>query len=129
MEACSQGAGVVFDFEQAAMSGSELPDGLNQEQQLLYLSLRGLYAQKRAGYISREQGSAEKKKLVAEFKRRESAASFGRKCSDHSVRLWKSVESAANEFAKTKSLDAAERMYRAIYGIEIAAEGAAQDAK
>lgn len=110
---------MVFDFEQAAMNGDELPGGLSQEEQLLFLSLRALYAQKRAGYISREQGSAEKRKLVAEFKRRESKAEFGRKCSDHSVRLWKSVESAANEFAKTKNVEAAERMYRAIYGIEM----------
>lgn len=125
METRSQGAGVVFDFERAAMNGDELPGGLSQEEQLLFLSLRELYAQKRAGFISREQGSSEKKKLVAEFNRRVAKSDFGKRCSDHSVRLWRAVEVAANEFAKTKSLDAAERMYRAIYGIR---EEVSQDA-
>lgn len=110
-------SGVVFEFECDAMKGSELPVGLSQSQQLLYLSLRNLYAQCKTGLISREDGVAEKKKLVAEYFKREKVEAFRKRCAKQTVRLWRSIEQAANEYAKTKSPEAAERMYRTIYGM------------
>lgn len=97
------------------MNGNELPGGLGQEERFLTCPCGPCTRRRGRDTSAGSRGRRKRRKLVAEFRRRESSAAFGRKCSDHSVRSWKSVESAANEFGKTKSPEAAERMYRAIY--------------
>ncbi|MEL4862193.1 hypothetical protein AAEU42_13170 [Pseudoflavonifractor phocaeensis] len=106
-----------FPFEQAAMRREEMPSGLSREEQQLFLSLRMLYYQMSIGLIDRETGKAEKKKLVRVYNNATQASAFRDKCGDHAVKLWRSIEQAANEYAKTKSPEAAERMYRTIYGM------------
>lgn len=60
--------GIVLPWEQQAIRGEELPDGLEYPDQVLYLSLRMLYAQKRAGIIDRDTAIIEKKKLLDEYR-------------------------------------------------------------
>ncbi len=50
-----------------ACSKCEMPDGLNTPQQLLFQALRSLYYQYGAGFIKREQATAEKKRLFEEY--------------------------------------------------------------
>lgn len=61
-------SGVTFPWEKAAMNGDELPDDLGYADQVMYLSLRMLYATYRKGIIDREQAVREKKKLVDEYR-------------------------------------------------------------
>lgn len=46
--------GIVLPWEQQAIRGDEMPDGLGYADQILYMLLRSLYAQKRLGIIDRE---------------------------------------------------------------------------
>lgn len=64
----SNATGIVLPWEQKAIRGEELPDGLEYPDQVLYLSLRMLYAQKRAGIIDRDTAVIEKKKLLDEYR-------------------------------------------------------------
>lgn len=114
----SQGTGVVFEFERAAMNGGGMPDGLSSKEQLLFLELRSLYRQCRMGVISRETGAAEKKKLIVAYedlrKTEERQEALARHCSD----LWKSVECAASDYRKARTLENADRVMEAIYGVK-----------
>lgn len=107
-----------FPYERAAMSGLEMPDGLDAVDQWMYLSLRLLYESKKKGIISREVGRAEKGKLAHQrtileqkFKMREQLVSA---CSERTIR----VEAAANAYAKDRTLENADKLYKARYGME-----------
>lgn len=54
-------------IERSAMHNDSLPAGLNQPEQLLFLSFRCLYASYRTGTITREQAQSEKRELLSEF--------------------------------------------------------------
>lgn len=60
--------GVVLPWEKDAMAGLEMLDGLSYPDQILYLSLRMLYAQYFKKLIDRETATKEKKKLLDEYK-------------------------------------------------------------
>lgn len=61
-------SGVVLPYEQAAIRGDEMPDGLDYPDQVMFLNLRMLYAQKRMNIIDRETAVREKKKLLDEYR-------------------------------------------------------------
>lgn len=60
--------GIVLPWEKDAMAGLEMPDGLSYPDQILYLSLRMLYAQYFKKVVDRETATKEKKKLLQEYK-------------------------------------------------------------
>lgn len=55
------------ELERKAMAGYSMPEGLPQPEQLLYLSLRILYREYRAGVISRAEAKKEKSMLLSEY--------------------------------------------------------------
>lgn len=113
-----QGTGVVFEFEQAAINGKEMPAGLSSEDQNLFLSLRMLYYQVRIGLIDRNTGIAEKKKLVRAYNDTKRVNAFGEVCRSHSIQMWREIEGLKCEFRKNPSLDVAARMVDVIDGIK-----------
>lgn len=59
-----------MDFESittAAYNNEEMPPNLNSAEQRLFQSLRYLYSQHRAGWISPEQGVREKSKILEAY--------------------------------------------------------------
>ena len=57
------------ELERTAAKGEAMPDGLNQPEQLLFISLRTLYMEFRSGLITKEQAALEKQKLLEEHDR------------------------------------------------------------
>lgn len=55
------------NIERLAMHGELLPSGLNQAEQLLFMSFRCLYQSYRSGTITREQAQNEKRELLETF--------------------------------------------------------------
>ena len=53
-------------IERMAMRGEPLPDDLSSPDQLLYLSFRSLYREYQHRFISRDQASLEKQKILAQ---------------------------------------------------------------
>lgn len=112
-----QGAGMVFEFERQAMNGDPVPPGLSQVDQLLYLQLRALYYQYRAGWITRDRGTEDKKRLFAEYKKRVDFDKFREELIEWNVKLRKRIEAAHAEYRKNPTLENAEKLSKAIDGI------------
>lgn len=110
-------SGMVFEYEQAAMRGEPIPPGLSAADRAAYLQLRGLYVQYHSRLISRETGSADKKRILRARDEEARAAAFRERCLSHTVRLWKEVECAASDYRKNRTLENADRIMEAIYGV------------
>jgi hypothetical protein len=109
-------------YERAALNGEPMPDGLTLEDQLCFQALALLYRRYRAGSVSKNVGAEEAWKIRSSCQVRKEALAFERKCNSHSVRLWKAVEGAANAYQKERTLENADRMIEAIYGVGIPRE-------
>lgn len=57
------------EIERAAMSGGTLPVGLEQPEQLLFLSMRALYREYRCKSITREAARKEKFMIFREYEK------------------------------------------------------------
>lgn len=55
------------DIEKLAASGSEMPNGLKMPEQLLFLTLQGLYHNFKTGAINREQGRRIKSRILVAY--------------------------------------------------------------
>lgn len=106
-----------YKYESEAMRGFEMPDGLSQSEQLHFLSLRSLYAQLRVGIIDRDTATKEKGKLTYELDKRLSSESTHDKLREWTVKLFKECEGAANAYAKERTLENADRLYKTIYNL------------
>lgn len=88
--------GIVLPWEKDAMAGLEMPDGLSYPDQILYLSLRMLYAQYFKKLIDREIATKEKKKLLDEYKRYQYQDEMGK----HWVEVIRLTELARADYRK-----------------------------
>ncbi len=104
--------GIMLPYEELAMQGEPMPDGLNAAEQLMYLSLRMLYSQHKSGYISRELAMQEKRKIASEFKRNE--ALF--KMNDYHIELINRTELAIWRYRKNRTLENADRLIGVFQG-------------
>ena len=104
--------GIVLPWENAAIRGDEMPDGLEYPDQVLFLQLRMLYAQKRLGIIDRETAIREKKKLLDEYK----VYQFRDSMEKEWVEIIKLTELARADFRKNPSIETAECLVAIIEG-------------
>ena len=104
--------GIVLPWEQQAIRGEEMPDGLRYAEQILYLCLRMLYAQKKLGIIDRDTAILEKKKLLDEYQ----CYDFQQKMGDEWVAVIKETELARAEFRKNPTAENAEALVEIIEG-------------
>lgn len=104
--------GIILPWEQAAIRGDEMPTGLEYPDQILYLSLRKLYAQKRMGIIDRDTAVAEKKKLLDEYRVYRAREEMG----EQWVQIIKNTELARAEYRKNRTLENADNLVAIIEG-------------
>lgn len=105
----------TYPYEQAAMRGEEMPNGLSLPDQLMFLALRQLYVQKRSGAIDRDTGSREKAKLGYQRERLCRKLGIQEGLVLYSARFFKAVEGAASAYAKNRTLANADELYRVVY--------------
>lgn len=105
-------SGVVLPWEQGAIRGDEMPNGLEYPDQVLYLCLRMLYEQKRKGIIDRETAVREKKKLLDEYR----CYQFREKMGEEWVQVIKETELARAEFRKNPTVANAGKLVDIIEG-------------
>lgn len=108
----NKSTGVVFSWEQQAIRGEEIPTGLEYPDQVLFLSLRMLYAQKRAGVIDRETAISEKKKLLDQYR----IYKFRDDMEKQWVRMVKDTEIIRAEYRKNPTVDNGMKLIAAIEG-------------
>lgn len=104
--------GIVLPWEQQAIRGDEMPDGLGYADQILYLCLRMLYAQKKLGVIDRDTAILEKKKLLDEYR----CYDFQQKMGDEWVQVIKDTELARAAFRKDPTIENAWKLIHIIEG-------------
>lgn len=107
----------AFEWEQAAMRGDPMPDGLPLEEQLAFQALAHLYARFRLHKITREAGREEKGKILSELERNRRRVHTQENLVRCSVEMVRAVESAANTYAGERTVEHADRLYEALYRV------------
>lgn len=109
---------MTFPYEKEAMNGEPMPKGLSLADQMAYQALSGIYLRYHLNGITREQGAEEKRKLALSYNvaktKRETELGFSKRFSE----IIAKIESAANVYAKDRTLENADRLYKALYGME-----------
>ena len=106
------------EYERMAMNGEPMPTDLSLPYQLYYQTLVVLYGRYRRREISKEQAASEKSAArhganVA-FDKLDRAELF----SERSAKMTIRIEGAANAYAKNRTLENADKLYKALYGME-----------
>lgn len=104
-------------YERQAMNGDPVPHGLSQVDQLFYLQLRALYYQYRSGWITRDRGTEDKKRLFSEYQKRLDSEKFRDDLTNWHVALRKRIEAAHAEYRKNPCEETAKKLSLAIDGI------------
>lgn len=104
--------GIVLPYENDAMAGLEMPDGLSYPDQILYLGLRMLYRQYYQKIISRETAVKEKKKMIEQYK----DLKFREEMGDHWVEIIRLTELATSEYRKNPCHENAMKLIRILEG-------------
>lgn len=100
----------------AAANGTE-PPGLNAAEALLFCRMRESYRAFRAGEISKETGVEDRKKAMNEFRHISNQLEQGRAAQFRMAQLWVNLERYASAYRKEKSLDTADALMLAVYGL------------
>lgn len=113
------------ELEDLAYKQEPMPDLRSQAQVLLFQSFRGLYQYATMAGMSRELGRAEKAKILEAYR----INKFLEDMQERTNRMWKRIEAASSEYRKSPSVEAADKLVEAIYGVERKAmkNGAAKD--
>lgn len=110
-------SGKISELEKMAMKQCAMPDGLTLNEQSFFQAISYLYARFRAGMITREQGKAEKIKIIKQKNDADKLAERDQRCGDRMRDIWKNVEHTSADYAKSRTLEAADALYAAIYGL------------
>lgn len=103
-----------FEFERQAMRNEPCPKWLDVVDTYVYMSLKYLYAAYRCGLISREKAAEEKKTIIFNSRPAKSKLEFLDRENDY---LKKKIGLAAEAYLKERTLENADRLYKAIYNI------------
>ena len=104
--------GIVLDYEQQAINGGEMPDGLDYADQILFQQLRLLYSALRNGTITREMGVREKKKFLKEYEKNKD----GVKSIQGYVDYITATQTARINYIKSRTLENADDVIKALEG-------------
>ena len=104
--------GIVLPWERDAMAGLEMPGGLSYPDQILYLSLRMLYAQYFKKIIDKETATKEKKKLLDEYR----CYQYREEMGNHWVEIIRLTDLARCDYKKNRTLENADRLIEIIEG-------------
>lgn len=102
------------ELEDLAYKQEPMPDLRSQAQVLLFQSFRGLYQYATMAGMSRELGRAEKAKILEAYR----INKFLEDMQERTNRMWKRIEAASSEYRKSPSVEAADKLVEAIYGVE-----------
>ena len=109
----------IREIEQKAFRCEQMPDLLTLHEQTFFILLRGLYMQLHNDYIDREQAAAEKKRIVAQYKKQLRREKFNSSLAKLQAIFFREVEAAASRYARTKTIEAADELYHTIYKVQM----------
>ena len=109
----SERTGITLPYEQAAMRGDPMPEGLKSYDCTMFQNLSLLYQRYHKGMIDKEQAIREKKILLDAYR----IDKFGDEVVQDAVKLWTNIETAASAYCKAPSIEAADALIKAIYKV------------
>lgn len=99
-------------YEKIAMSGGEIPKGLEYPDQILFLELRLLYDSYKRKLIDRETATREKIELLRNYE----ANIIGEKAVKECADLIRRTELARAEYRKDKTIENADKLLACVEG-------------
>ena len=99
-------------YEKIAMSGGEMPEGLEYPDQILFLELRLLYDSYKRKLIDRELATREKVELLRTYEAHKIVNSMGKEWVDQIKR----TELARAEYRKDKTIENADKLLACVEG-------------
>lgn len=99
-------------YEKIAMSGGELPKGLEYPDQILYLELRLLYDSYKRKLIDRDTATREKVELLRTYEAHKIVDNMGKEWVDQIKR----TELARAEYRKDKTIENADKLLACVEG-------------
>ena len=107
----------TFPWEQAAMRGDEMPDGLPLPDQMAYTAMRNIYNAYHKKIISRDVAAAEKRKVRKEYEQSVKEVNFQKKLAYFRSELSRKTEIASTDFRKNPTIEGAIRIVKIVDGI------------
>ena len=99
-------------YEKIAMSGGDMPKGLEYPDQILFLELRLLYDSYKRKLIDRERATQEKLELLRTYEAHKIVENMGKEWVDQIKR----TELARAEYRKDKTIENADRLLAFVEG-------------
>ena len=99
-------------YEKIAMSGGEMPTGLEYPDQILFLELRLLYDSYKRKMIDREMATQEKVELLQTYEAHKIVEKMGKEWVDQIKR----TELARAEYRKNKTMENADKLLACVEG-------------
>lgn len=100
-------------YEKIAMSGGEVPKGLEYPDQILFLELRLLYDSYKRKLIDRDTATQEKVELLRTYEAHKIVEKMGKEC----VEQIKRTELARAEYRKNKTIENADKLLACVEGV------------
>ena len=105
-------------YEKEAYRGEAVPAGLDVLDTFAFVALRHIYAQLRRGDITRGQAERDKGRLCYELDKAKRTDDSNRRMAKQSSAMFKNIEGAANAYYRERTLENADKLCAAIYGIK-----------
>ncbi len=102
------------ELERLAFQRKEMPDTRYLSEMMLFLAFRNLYDFAARVQMSPEQGRREKSELLEKFR----ACHFLEQIYEDTADMWKNIELAAIAYRKEPSVQTADKLLEAIYGVK-----------
>lgn len=99
-------------YEKTAMSGGEMPNGLEYPDQILFLELRLLYDSYKRNIVNREKATQEKAELLRTYEAHKIVDRMGKEWVDQIKR----TELARAEYRKNKTIENADKLIACVEG-------------
>lgn len=99
-------------YEKIAMSGGEMPKGMEYPDQILFLELRLLYDSYKRNLIDREKATQEKAELLRTYEAHKIVDKMGKEWVDQIKR----TELARAEYRKNKTIENADKLLVCVEG-------------
>ena len=107
-----------YEYEKPAARGDPMPDGLSLAEQQTYQAIRYLYAVYRAKRVTQEQAAKEKATILRKLKMAQEKEALMDKAHQRAIKMWKDLEAAANHYGTERTIENADKLIEAIYGVK-----------
>lgn len=106
-------------YERDAMNNKPMPDGLDRIDQTMYQGLASLYARFHIKAIDRDSARKEKGVMLRDYEVAKKLDEFHTELAFSYADKMKRADLAASNYARDRTLENADRLYTALYGVPV----------